>query len=92
MLAAAYPRQFRKLLRFLRVGYLPALEALVGASATQGANGAEERGALAVLTSWVEDTLAALHRDGGKLRPPPDATEMPDFIIPDDTREAGEAW
>jgi hypothetical protein len=90
VLASAYPRQFRKLLRFLQQHYLLSLESLVGASATQGATGAEERAALAVLSSWVEDTQAALLR--GRLRPEPDATEMPDFIIPDDTREAGEAW
>mmetsp|Transcript_24768 Transcript_24768/g.82348 ORF Transcript_24768/g.82348 Transcript_24768/m.82348 type:complete len:91 (+) Transcript_24768:1085-1357(+) len=86
MLARRYPRQTEKLLRFLATDYLLSVESLLAASS--GASGAEERAALAVLSSWLKETREALRC--GRLKPPADAVEMPDFLIPDDTREAGE--
>ena len=51
MLARRYPRQTEKLLRFLATDYWLSVESLLAASS--GASGAEERAALAVLSSWL---------------------------------------
>lgn len=58
-LYAAYPRQFRKLLRAMQAKYIPLLRRVVGGE--EGSEvGVEERAAISVLESYVETTLAAI--------------------------------
>ena len=89
VLAARYKVQFVKLLRFIHGDYLTMTQTVVDAA--DGAQGADERAALAVLRSWAENTLRLLSH--GKQLHPPDEAGMPDFKVADDTRDAGEdAW
>ena len=82
-LRAAYPRQLVKLFRLVIDKYIPLLQALAGGG--EGADkGAEERQAISVLQSWLED---ALGKDTSVLAPPAEV-EMEVFKTPDDTSDA----
>lgn len=94
LLAKRYPRQFAKLLAFLRTTYRELLRAVVDGATTAGVSGgqgAEERAALAVLDSWLDDTAHELERRG-RLRPPEEKA-MPEYKEPDDTSDArDDSW
>ncbi|KAL1521372.1 hypothetical protein AB1Y20_021038 [Prymnesium parvum] len=89
-LHASYPRQFRKVLRVMQDKYIPKLrETVCGGEGTE--HGAEERGAVSVLESFVEEALAAIA--GGRGPEVPKAADMLVFKAPDDTREVqDDSW
>ena len=61
VLASRYKAQFCKLIRFLHDKYLPMLVVTTdGARGADGSGGAEERAALANLTTWLETTMKLL--------------------------------
>ena len=74
-LHAAYPRQFRKLLRVMHAKYIPRLREarICGTGGT--ADGAEERAAVSVLDSFIERTLKAISPGGAGLVEP-EASQM----------------
>ena len=83
----------RQMMDFVREGYVPLLsETVAAAQGADGTQGAEESTALALLSSWVDDTLRELQC--GRRLPPPDEASMPDFKEPDDTNDArgGDYW
>ena len=61
VLASRYKPQFTKLIRFLHEKYLPMLTTTTdGARGADGSGGAEERAALANLSTWLETTTKLL--------------------------------
>ena len=85
-LAATYPRQLPKLLRFVAEVYVVRIAELL-----QKEDLPEERAALSNLTTWLEATRAELAARR-PLQPPTDA-DMPAFKEPDNTNDAGDdSW
>ena len=85
-LAAAYPRQFGKLLRHCRTVFVPKLHALI-----DNADKPEEKAALMTLEGWLDKGLAELA--AGRPLVIPSEAEMPEFKPPDDTGEGGDdSW
>ena len=85
VLAAAYPRQFHKLLRLLANVYSPKIHSLVDGKDQPP----EEQAAISNLDTWVGEALKKL--EGALIGAPPDA-DMPAFKLPDNTKDAGEDW
>ena len=84
MLADKYPKQFKKLLRFIEKNYLEQIKAKL---VEWGNDAAEEKVSEALLRAYVTETLDDL-RGLGKLEPPVE-TNMDEIKPPDDLSNAG---